>query len=87
MDLVGKTDRFTLEEARELYEKLRTEYLYYTYALVNEVTDDEEERANINVNLAHRLGALLGACELIGVLEGPDAYLENLPLSDGVKIE
>lgn len=85
--LVGKTESITEEEASLLYDKQKTEFLYYMVSIVDESTDDEEERASLKMNLTNKLGNLLGTHELLCLLRGESVYLASLPYSEGVKFE
>ena len=85
--LVGKTESISFEEAEELFEKHRTEFLYWMYDMIKTATDDEDEQAQAEVNMANKLGSCLSACEMMGVLEDPDVYLAKIPHNEGVRIE
>ena len=87
--LVGRGESITFEEADEIFEKLKTSYLFDVYELAKQATDDDEEISNINVNLATKLGNLLGAHELRCILEDPDIYIANIPYAheQDVRIE
>ena len=85
--LVGKTERITLEEAMDLRDKASIDFLYYMKSIVDEATDDEEERADISVNMAGKLSNLMASCELVGVLMDDDAYVSTIPHNEGVRIE
>lgn len=85
--LVGKTESITLEEAMEFRDKANTEFLYYMKSIVDEATDDEDERADISVNMAEKLGNLMSMCELVGVLMDDDMYVSRIPHNEGVRIE
>ena len=84
--LVGKKESITLKEAIEYRDKANTEFLYYMKAIIDEATEDDEERSNISVKMAEKLGTVMSSCELVGVLMGDDAYISNLPHNEGVKI-
>ena len=85
--LIGKTETITYEEADRMQGKALTEFVYYMSTMIDENTEDEEERANAKVNLSTKLGNLMNLCELKGVLMDPDHYIAGLPHSDGVVIE
>lgn len=84
--LIGKTETITLEEAIGFRDKAMTEFLYYMRSIVDEATDDEDERADISVNMAKKLESVTSACEFVGVLIGDDAYISKLPHNEGVRI-
>lgn len=85
--LVGKAERITLEEAMDFRDKASTDFLYYMKSIVDEATDDEEERADISVNMAKKLSNLMTSCELVGVLMDDDMYVSTIPHNEGVRIE
>ena len=76
--LIGKDERITFEEASLLREKQVTELLFDICGMVDEATDDEEERANAKVNISRKLGGAIEAARLEGILTDVDGYLQSL---------
>lgn len=77
--LVGTEETMTLEEAMSFRDKAMTEFLFHMHSLVQEAVEDEEERANADVNLATKLGNVMSLSELVGILMDPDDYVQGLP--------
>lgn len=76
--LIGKKERITFEEAVCLRERQMTELLFDICSMVDEATDDEEERSNAKVNISRKLGGVIEAAKLEGILTDVDGYLESL---------
>lgn len=79
--LKGINDTLTYKDACDLGDKLLTEYLYYLHSVIEETTDDYEERSNINVNLADRLTRVLNMHMTMGALKDPDIWLDEIRAS------
>lgn len=70
-------EKITAKESKEIREEQETTLFGYLIGLVDEATDDEEERANAKVNLAGMIGKYASAVELNVILEGEDIYLDK----------
>ena len=84
--LKGRDEEITYEEACSYKDKAMTEFVYYLCALIDENTEDEEERANAKVKMSEKLGNLLYLSELSGALCDPNVFVSNIPYSEGVEI-
>lgn len=80
----GKDETITYEEADAMADKALTQLLFYMRQTAEAATDDEEELADLTVNLSTYVGTLRNACVLKGLLMDPARYLEDLGLPDGV---
>lgn len=76
--LVGENESITFNEAREFRDKAVAEFLYYMNRILNDAVEDDEEKANANVNMAKKLGDVVSMSELVGILKDADAYAEGL---------
>ena len=76
--LIGRTESITLAEAEEMQAKNIDELLGYLIELVDEATEDEEERANAKINLSSKVSSLIGINTLVALLKGDDDYLAPL---------
>ena len=87
--LKGINDTLTYKDACDLGDKLLTEYLYYLHSVIEAATDDDEERSNINVNLADRLTKVLNMHMTMGALKDPDIWLDEIrsSLPEGIRNE
>ena len=85
--LKGIDDVLTYADACNLGDKLLTEYLYYLHSVIEAATDDDEERSNINVNLADRLTRVLNMHMTMGALKDPDIWLDEIRayLPEGIR--
>lgn len=84
--LIGKTESITYEEAKDMRDRQMTEFAYYLCQMIDENTEDEEERANAKVNMSAKLGNLLSAEKLVGILTDPDMFLAELPYGETARI-
>lgn len=80
--LKGKGESLRYVEAQEMRDKAMTEFLYYLCSIVDEATDDEDERAELKTNMAAKLENLISAAQLTGLLVDPDYYLMDLKKYD-----
>ena len=80
--LVGRTESITAAEAEEMQAKHVDEFLRYLIGLVDEATDDEDERATAKINLSKKLSSVLGANTLLALLKGDDDYLAPMQKLD-----
>lgn len=71
-------ETITYQEASDILEQRYSYTMSEIISLVEEATDDEEERANAKVNLATSLGYLMNAAEMKGVLRDEDDYIDEL---------
>ena len=76
--LIGKEERITAEEAANMRDKQMTDLLYDICCVVDEATNDEDERANAKVNIGRKLGGVVEAARIEGMLMDVDGYLESL---------
>lgn len=75
--LKGKNETIDADEAQEMAEKAMTELLFYITGMVNDLTEDEEERAAAKVNLSALVGKACNGYYLAGILADPDEYIRN----------
>jgi hypothetical protein len=80
----GKDEVLTYEEADAMADEALTQLLFYMRQTAEAATDDEDELADLTVNLSTYVGTLRNACVLKGLLMDPARYLEELGLPDGV---
>lgn len=80
----GINESITYEEADEMVDKALTQLLFYIRQTAEAATDDEEELADLTVNLSTYVGTLLNACVLKGLLMDPSRYLDELGLQNRV---
>lgn len=91
--LKSTQETFTYADAQELADKLLTEYIYYLYTIVQEATEDNEERSNIIVNMSGKLSKLLSSYIGVGVLKDEEEWFEEIKASfpketrDAIKLE
>lgn len=64
----GTGDTMTLKDAKEMVDDRERELLMYIASMVDESTDDEEERANALVTFASLIAKLRNASEIVGYL-------------------
>ena len=76
--LIGKNERITALEAKEMRKRQVDELVRDICCLVDEATEDEDERANAKVNITQKIGSLLEAALLEGMLMEHDEWLESL---------
>lgn len=76
--LIGTEETITREDARKLRENLTSEFLFYLHEIVEESTDDDEEISNVMVNMTRKLGGIIEASKLEGMLEDVEGYLDGL---------
>ena len=76
--LRGKGESLRYVEAKEMRDKAMTEFLYYMCEIVDASTDDQDERADMKLNMSTKLENLVSAAQLTGLLVDPDYYLVNL---------
>lgn len=75
--LKGKEETITYEEAIGMAEKSMTELLFYLTGMVDDLTDDKEERATAKVNLSTMVGKMCNGYYLAGVLVDPAKYISD----------
>lgn len=75
--LSGKSETITADEAWKMAENAMTELLFYTVGMVDELTEDEEERADAKINLSHMVGKVRNGYFLAGLLADPEKYIEE----------
>lgn len=85
--LKGKEETITYKEADELAGLATDNLLGHICSLVDEASEDEEERANAKVVMAHLVGKAMNAAYLAGVLCDPDHYLSTLLPEDATGVE
>lgn len=75
--LKGKEETITADEAWSMAEYAMTELLFYITDLVDEQTEDDEERSTAKVNFSQMVGKVRNGYFLAGLLADPDKYIEN----------
>ena len=86
--LKGKEEELTLEEAEELAGGKSDELLMYIFSMVDDTTEDEDERYTAKANFTAMVMELANANLLVGILTDPDVYLkETFPEGAEVSIE
>ncbi len=80
----GINETMAFEEVDALSDKMLTQILFDIAMLVDECTEDEENRATAKVDYARKLGNFRNACILKGLLMDPDDYIRELNLPEGV---
>lgn len=71
-------EEITYEEACKLSEGKKSDILSYVIAIINEATEDEEERANLKVNFATHLAQFESSTMLRGILADGEEYISSL---------
>lgn len=86
--LKGIEEMLTLLEAEKLAENTVDELLSYIFSLVDDSTDDEDERYTAKANFTTMALKIANAYTLVGVLMDPDVYLkETFPEGATVSLE
>lgn len=87
--LKGTNDTLTYKDACDLGDRLLTEYLFELHSVIEAATDDDEARANINVNLAEKLTKVLNMHMTMGSLRDQDIWLDEIrsALPEGIRNE
>jgi hypothetical protein len=85
--LKGKEETINASEAWAMAENSMTELLFYITGMVDDLTEDEEERSTAKVNLSQMVGKMSNGYFLAGLLADPDKYIaETFPEGVGVSI-
>jgi hypothetical protein len=87
--LQGPSESITFEEASSMADAKLSELIGFIVSVVDQLDDDkcnEEERDNIKVNMASKLGQLISCSTLKGLLMDPDRYVAELPHNENVKV-
>ena len=85
--LMGTTENITYKEAEQMAENAMTELLFYIVGMVDDLTEDEEERADAKVNLGKMVGKVANGYLLAGILKDPKEYIEEtFPEGSDVRI-
>lgn len=87
--LQGPSESITFEEASSMTDAKLSETIGFLVSIVDQLDEgkcDEEERANIKVNLGSTLGQLISCATLKGLLMDPDEFVAELPYNENVKV-
>ena len=74
----GKEETISYIEMEETTDALMTELLAYIFSMVDEATEDEEERATAKTNFATMVGKLGHAYFMAGFLVSPKKFMEKM---------
>lgn len=85
--LMGTTESITYREADEMAGNAMNELLFYLVGMVDDLTEDEEERADAKVNLGNMVGKVANGYLLAGLLKDPEEYIkETFPEGSNVRV-
>lgn len=73
--LKGKEETIDASEALKMAENSMTELLFYVTGMVDDLTEDEDERATAKVNLSTLVGKTRNGYFLAGLLADPEDYI------------
>jgi len=86
--LKGKQETITYSEAADMAEQSMTEMLFFIHGMLEETVDDDDERADADVNFAKLVGKVRNAYFLAGLLCDPQVYIDQtFPEGSVVSIE
>lgn len=75
--LIGKEETITAKEAYDMADNSMTELLFYITGMIDDLTEDGEERADAKVNMAQMVGKVRNGYFLAGLLADPEKYIEE----------
>ncbi len=85
--LMGTTESITYREANEMADNAMNELLFYLIGMVDDLTDNEEERVDAKVNLGKMVGKVANGYLLAGILKDPEEYIkETFPEGSNVRV-
>lgn len=86
--LKGKEETITAKEAYDMADLSMTELLFYITGMIDDLTEDEEERADAKVNMSQMVGKVRNGYFLAGLLADPEDYIaQTFPEGADVTID
>lgn len=73
--LKGKEETINASEALKMAENSMTELLFYITGMVDDLTEDEEERSIAKINMSQMVGKVRNGYFLAGLLADPEDYI------------